>query len=383
VIPSLASSWRQGTDGSWILTLRENARFTDGQWVRAEDVLSSWLDANRFHFRPEVRRLISSVSILDDRTLSITLRNPNADAPLPLAHADLAIARRVPGVAWPYGTRGMWIPPDGEAASAITITRSPPETQPEASPLSPVTIRFLLPSGRDGRDMLDAGADLLITREPRVLDYAATLPQFASQPLAWRQTHVLIAPGRPRGARTLSSEERRMLAAGAVRGESRGAEEPFWWENVQACRIPVTTAQTQPSPTTGRVVYQEGDTVARDLAERLVGLGSTPSAARAAMFEALSPAPSVGTYQRATGISSEGMMQALRGGSDAAFILALDSRPLDRCREMQALSEAIPWLDAQSLVPLVDTRLQVIVRRGRWAGRMDWDGGLLLSADAR
>jgi hypothetical protein len=101
------------------------------------------------------------------------------------------------------------------------------------------------------------------------------------------------------------------------------------------------------------------------------------------MFEALSPAPSVGTYQRATGISSEGMMQALRGGSDAAFILALDSRPLDRCREMQVLSEAIPWLDAQSLVPLVDTRLQVIVRRGRWAGRMDWDGGLLLSADAR
>ena len=66
------------------------------------------------------------------------------------------------------------------APSVLTLTRDVPG------------IRFLVASG-DPRDLLDAGADLLLTRDPATLDYAATLPHFQSVPLAWQRTHVLLS----------------------------------------------------------------------------------------------------------------------------------------------------------------------------------------------
>ena len=57
--------------------------------------------------------------------------------------------------------------------------------------------------------------------------------------------------------------------------------------------------------------------------------------------------------------------------------MSLDSRPLDACREMQALVDEIGWIDPAGIVPLADTRLQAIMRRGRSGVAMDWDGGLL------
>ena len=38
------------------------------------------------------------------------------------------------------------------------------------------------------------------------------------------------------------------------------------------------------------------------------------------------------------------------------------------------------WIDPQTIVPLVDTRLQAIVRRGRSGLNAEWDGTLLLAA---
>jgi hypothetical protein len=44
---------------------------------------------------------------------------------------------------------------------------------------------------------------------------------------------------------------------------------------------------------------------------------------------------------------------------------------------MLALVDEIGWIDPETIVPLADTRLEAIVRRGRSAVIVDWDGGLL------
>jgi hypothetical protein len=67
---------------------------------------------------------------------------------------------------------------------------------------------------------------------------------------------------------------------------------------------------------------------------------------------------------------------ALRRGTDAAYILPVDARPVEPCRDLQALMDSAPWLDPETIVALVDTRLQAIVRRGRSGATIDWDGGL-------
>ena len=44
VIPGLAASWRLDGDGrTWIVTLRENARFSDGTMATPADVRASWM----------------------------------------------------------------------------------------------------------------------------------------------------------------------------------------------------------------------------------------------------------------------------------------------------------------------------------------------------
>src|SRR5688500_1232552 len=84
VVPGLAVSWRLETDGqTWIVTLRENARFADGWPLSSTDVRSAWSNsAVSADLRSNVRRLVRSVVAVDDRTLAITLQDPPTDAPL-------------------------------------------------------------------------------------------------------------------------------------------------------------------------------------------------------------------------------------------------------------------------------------------------------------
>jgi hypothetical protein len=50
---------------------------------------------------------------------------------------------------------------------------------------------------------------------------------------------------------------------------------------------------------------------------------------------------------------------------------------------MEALVDNVGWIDAETIIPLVDTRLHAIVRRGRAGVTVDGDGGLLLVAPGR
>ena len=353
--PGLAESWKLDHNGrAWLVTLREHARFSDGTPVLPADVRDAWMrDAAGNELRTEASRLVESVSAVDHRTLAITLRTPRTDQPLVLAHADLAIAKPAAGSRWPLGTRT-----DGAA---------PERDSPAATPDSVITImrdnlppiRFLVATG-DPRDLLDKGPDLLLTRDPAALDYAATLPQFAAVPLEWRTIHVLVTPGRARGTTPMTAEARQGLATDAVRGEARGAVEPFWWQMLDACGVAPPESRP-PGAFTPRIVYDARDAASRDLAERLVGLYRR-------------------AYQHAVALAGEPLAATRRRGRDAAYIITLERRPLEPCRDIQVLIDGARWLDPETIVPLVETRLRAIVRRGKSGVFADDDGGLLISS---
>jgi len=371
VRPGLAVSWRFDANArNWIVTLRENASFSDGTPVTASDVKGSWT-ADAGALRPHVSRLVRSIDLVDDRTLAIALRTERSDVPMPLAHPDLAIARAIPDSSWPLGTRSVRVEPDrgaprANAASVITLSGG------TVAPL-----RFLVAPG-DPRDLLDRGVDLLLTRDPATLDYAATLSQFLSVPLEWQHVYVQLTPGRSRSSPMLSEDARQVLAHDAVRGEARGAHGPFWWQMVEECALAPAPAREQSSPIP-RIVYDANDGVTRELAERFVGLARASGPAAAAFLDVLLPDRPKRTYQRATALSGEALVVARRRGADAGYVMSLDSRPVDSCRDLLVLMEGARWLDPETIVPLVETRLRAIVRRGRSGVTAEWDGGLVLA----
>jgi hypothetical protein len=378
VTPGLAASWRLDADGrTWIVTLRENARFSDGAPLTAADVRASWSrDGIGDELPPNVSRLVTSVAPVGDRTLAITLRSQRGDVPIALAHPDLTIAKSIADSPWPLGTRSTRIAPEdhvpaASTAAAITVVRD-----------NLSAIRFVVAPG-DPRDLLDDGVDLLLTRDPAALDYAATLPHFQSVPLDWQRIHVLLAPGRSRSSPSLPEDARQVLADDAVRGEARGARGPFWWQMLPDCDVSRSPPRSQP-PLTPRIVYDAGDAAARDLAERVVGLVRASVPAATAWLDALLPDRPRRTYQRATGLTGEALALERRRGADAGYVMSLDSRPLDPCRDLRALMEGARWLDPETIVPLVETRRRAIVRRGRSGVTTEWDGGLVIGAnDAR
>src|SRR4029450_9847290 len=97
-----------------------------------------------------------------------------------------------------------------------------------------------------------------------------------------------------------------------------------------------------------------------------------------AFLDALLPDRPRRRYERATGLTGEALTLALRRGNDAGYIVALDNRPIDACRDLQALLEGAGWLDSEAIVPLVETRMRAIVRRGRSGVSAEWDGGVVI-----
>ncbi len=176
--PGLAASWRlDGNGRTWIVTLRDNARFSDGAQLTAADVMSSWTtDGIGGGLRSQANRYVRSIELVDDRTLAITLRSEMATEPLVLANANLAIAKRTADSPWPLGTRAVRIAPgratpDSGGRSVITLTGAPQASTFDTGG-DAWFIRFLVAPNRDGRDFLDEGADLLLTRNPATIDYA-------------------------------------------------------------------------------------------------------------------------------------------------------------------------------------------------------------------
>jgi hypothetical protein len=170
-----------------------------------------------------------------------------------------------------------------------------------------------------------------------------------------------------------------MLAHDAVRGEARDAQDPVWWETVSHCDVPVAPS-AHDRPPVPRIVYDANDGVARDIAERFVGLARTSDGNTSPLLDAILPDRPRRTFQQARGLTGAALTRARRRGGDAGYVVPLETRPLDPCRDLQALLDTVPWLDAATIVPLVEVRPHAIVRRGAAGVRADWDGGLLIVA---
>jgi hypothetical protein len=393
VHPGLAASWRLDAAGTnWIVTLRRDARFTDGTPVTARDVITCWTRGGSA-LHPDVARFIQSATALDDLTLSIALRYPIpqrgdlAVAPDSLAQPALAVARFTSESPWPLGTRDRRLDPPAAAASGRTTISLVPATPASAAATSAPTsaavprdeitiLRFVVSPNRDARDLLDQGVDLIVTRDPNTLAYATVLAQFDSLPLPWLRSYVFVS--REGAATTLAPEARQALAGDAVPGEARGSAYD-WRATVDQCTAKPPDAGARPQTlvavTQARIAYDQADPVARALAERFAALSSVRPADGNRILDVLIPESRPRKLQtdplRAPELSS-----ALTRGADAGFVIALDHSM--GCADIATLQERAPWLTAQAIVPLVDTRRRAVVRRGRSHITLEWDGSVLV-----
>lgn len=342
--PGLADSWSASESGKrWTFTLRDGAAFWDGSTVTAADVIASWQS------RGWAGALAFEVAAEGERALWIRLREPSSTVPLVLADPGLAVTRSGPERVWPAGT-GMYAADTSAGRVMVSPLRGGGR---------PVLVLRASAAG-DARDLLDAGVDLLVTDDPAALSYAAGRPGTTVTPLPWDRMYVLLGVA---GVPGISENQRAGLARDAVRVAARPATAApmFWWFAFEACRAtpPPFSGSLPPRSSPASLAYADDDRTARDLAERLVALGT------------------VGLVSaRAVGMRAPEFAAVLAVGGSSHFVVSLPRAALDLCAEIRKLQGRAPWLAAAGagLEPLVETRRHVVVRRGAAAFTVDWDG---------
>ena len=322
VRPGLAEVWEQdGSGESWIFRLSDDQQ--PGMSGAAVNVVDSW------QARPEVLTIsgIRSATALDDGRLRVTLANASDSVPRVLADPALGVPH----------SRGSTL----GRADRFLITRP----QSAAGPTE-----FRVEAGGDPRDALDRGADLIVTRDPGLVDYGSGRSELSPFPLPWSSTYVLVWSGEDEPALDLSAPVlRSSLARDAVRASARAAEPPYWWADRTGCPDSSTISSARPSH---RIVYRKDDQVARRLAERIVALAHT------------------GSSIRAVGLDGDAFVEAVESGADRAYVVGLPRQTLLPCRD------AFRWPAGARLLPLIDTRAYAIIRKGTRPLTVDWDGTL-------
>lgn len=304
-----------------------------------------------------------------------SLRTPGADT--------VTIALLEHELTPPLDTRGFTeLRSRALASGPVARTRdlAPADTVP-----APFVHLALLRPGADARDLLDSAAaaaagasDVLVTRDPAVIAYARARADFTAHPLAWDRVHVAIITDPTRTRIAAAPGFRASLARDAVHAEARAAEPPYAWQQA-VCEGPHPPLTHPPLPQTPRsqaprsqvpgparrIAYPRGDAIARDLAERLVALDRTVTAAA---------------------LDGDSLTAALAAGADAVYVVALPAArvpvaPADTAPGVTpspaagdtaaaavagitpcaALPQRAP--DSQ-VVPLVETRAHAIVRAG-------------------
>lgn len=342
--PGLAASWTSGESGRrWTFTLRPDARFWDGVPVTAREVIASWTAGDT--------ALLAGATFdaPDDHTLVVRLASESPTLPPRLADPVLSVTRPAPDQGWPIGTGAY------RADSSVgRVVLSP------VFGLRRPELVLLALGPTDARDWLDRRVDLLVTDDAGALSYAASRPELATRPLPWDRTYVLLARG---SAPAVTAAWREDLARDAVHVDARPAEAPAWWTAFPACVGPPPEGAGAAAVPISRplIVYPRDDPTARDLAGRLVAL------------EGESGGPAV----RVAGLAAGELAAALASGQSAQFVIPLSREALDPCRAVRRLVAQVPWLSlATQIMPLVDTRRQVVWRRGATAFTVDWDATL-------
>ena len=322
VLPELAEKWVKDDGGRrWTFRLRDDAQFWDGAPVTAQDVVFGRGGAGY------------TLGALETRVVTVTLAKPMDDVPTVLGDWGMAVTKPAPDSSWPIGTGSFW---------ATSGTTTEQEIRAQSSRGDTLVFRFA--ASGDARDLLDAGVDLLVTRDRALRDYAATLPDLTVVALPWDRTYVYVTP--EAGGTRLDGLEQ------SVRAEARRPEGGFWWLNLRACGV-AAGGSPPASPGQRRILYPRSDPTARELAGRLAAL----------------------THAVATARAPEDFTDALAGGKDWGYVVALPRVVTDPCRTAKDL---LPdW--AATITALVDTRPTAIVRRGvaRWT--VDQDGTVRLA----
>jgi hypothetical protein len=212
---------------------------------------------------------------------------------------------------------------------------------------SPAPVVELAPAA-DPRDALDRNeADLVVSRDARVEQYARKLTGVRVIPLPWDLTYVLVAPRR---GDPPSDGDRTALATDAVTALARGAEPPFWWAASGAC------AARPGHPPTSTIRFSTRDPIARGLAERLVALLSLPSP----------PA----WLTAAVGETSRTGFRAV----PVAGSLPLSTVVVPYPRAAPPICDSTRW--SVTAIPLIDSRAFLVVRSGVPAFEILGDGSI-------
>lgn len=419
VRPDLAVSWESGAGGRrWRFELDPAANAPDGRLMTAWQVVSalaarlppvadgggdtgSWTGgAGQPAPRGEAmvpEGIIDSLRAEGEFTVVAYLAGARRS---PSLFGDPAFAMSGPGDA----SAGDW-PPQGGPFRVVEPT--PVGARPGSIFLSrgvdsdEARVVFWPAADDDPRDLMEAGADLLLTDDLDVVEYARTRAEFASEALPWERAYVLAATTRVRELRAgsrlpapeLDAGLLRSLARDAVRATARAHAGVGWWKPGQldgcagggeAGRAGARRPPPVPSGAYGtsgqrRLVYDATDPIARDLAERLVALSASGES-----LAGIVPDLSDEEALVAIGRDRSAFAGSLSRGEEFAYLLSLPLRVYDACLELERLRRRAEWLSAWDLdpvdvvVPLVDVRAHVIFRRGVSALELGWDGSLML-----
>jgi hypothetical protein len=293
-LPGFAVRWSADTTGAfWTLTLEG--------WT-AGDLAASW------RADPEAEAALRSAGVtslvpMDDRRLVVGFAAPSSAVPAVFTDRALGVSR--PG--------------------------EPRMVESESS-------------REDLRDAVDHGADLIVTADPDLLDYAARRPAMAIVPIPWDRTYYLVLPAGSAGVSGAVPGDtagfRASLARDAVRVDARAAGD-------SGVRCPAEGGAVGAAGRSGAIAHPKGERTAEALAERIVAL--------------VHPAE-----LQVQPLEPEAFARALARGEARAFIVPRFSRTA-RCAD---------WPAGASVVPLVETRRHAIVRRGAPLLVVDWDGAV-------
>lgn len=388
----LAESWASSDSGRvWTFTLNPEARFWDGEPVKAGDVIRSWtLTQIR---GPEKMRFPSyNAATLDDRHLVVTLSVAQEDPAL-FADPALAVVHYFDAKSLPVGTGPFRF--TGDAADlGIELVCEPNPNHLDA-PATVERLVFQFRPNADPRDLqVEGGPDAFLVRDRAQLSYVESAGGCEHMPMLWDRIYVVLSPigvagWTPGWSREDLAHEVAVSdaqPAASILFEHSGGTPPIQQSTTAAA--PLSGAATR-----SQIVYRKEDRDAQSLAERVTALVGQAY-----------PEPALGPV--AVGLAPAEFEAALHRGSEAAYVFGLPRRHADPRLQMTELVHAAPWVlqtlktqgggsahigilasaPPESLasqltaagiaVPLVFTRPHLVARHGLAGVVTDGDGAL-------
>ena len=390
----LAKSWAQvdGTD-RWRIVLRPDARFWSGTRVTAADVVAAWRATGRRPAAALARHLAEQAAVVDDTTLDVRMGGIALRA---LGSAELAVARPAPGSRWPEGSGRYRLDAD-PVPSAGVPGRSMLTLTPVGAGLPRIIVYMTTTS--DARDLVDLGADLVVTDDRALSTYVGTRPLVAMAFLdhaAWSWIVVsrgaqgsfastAVIPGPVPAGQQEAHALTRALASDVVRAHARPVGYGFWSLEHLRCDSMALPPPTHPpaSLTSMRVAYRRDEPVAQAIAERLVALASAGD--HRVGFLAPGVARAGDRVSAAVGLAPNEFAAALREGRELAFVVSIRRHPNLGCVESQPLVAMAPWIADQSatsvprtVATLIETAARAFVMTGDARLAMTDDGTLVV-----